>query len=233
MERNVPRNISVCYETFSVSLALAAKLQREDKTDAELYTLLAAGAEKDGIRQESFDMIRSKSSQKATVECISEEIYPTEYQPPSMPATVGVAITPPAVKDVPTPVPDTARLKDAPPLDALGGLRNPATPTSFETRNAGRVFDVEATMSDSENPVVDLKLVPEHVTMVGRSAWGQGLSLTEMPVFETQSSKMSLTARPDQPILLGTLSRPPVSRVDPDSEQRVWFAFVTVMIVKP
>jgi hypothetical protein len=229
-----PHNISVCYETFSVPLALAAKLQREDKTDAELYTLLGTAAEKDGVRQESFDMIRSKSYQKATVESISEEIYSTEYEPPSMPGTVGVAITPPPVKDVPTPVPDTAGLKDAPPLDEIRGLRAPATPTAFETRNAGRSLEIEArTAEDPESPFVDLKIVPEQVTMVGRNAWGQGLAQTEMPIFETQRVNTGITVRTDQPVLLGTVSRPPESRLDPDSAQRVWFAFVTVMIVTP
>ncbi len=232
IERNRPRNMLFCYETFSMPLALAAKFQREDKTDTEIYTQLTAAAEKDGVRQESFIMSRSRSGMSSEATSIREEIYPSAYMSPNMPATVGVAIIPPEVKDVPTPVPDVAKLKDAPPLDGVGDLRAPATASSFETRNVGRILEIGANLSDGPNPIMEVRTVPEQVVMVGRHTWGQGLSKVEMPVFEKQSINTSITARANEPALIGTFNRPPVSQVDPDSAKRVWLAFVTVTIVK-
>ncbi len=229
-----PRNITVCHETFSVPLALAAKLEREDKSDAEIYAVLVSGQEKDGIRQESFDVLRTRSSQKATAESICEFIYPTEYEPPDIPANVGVSIVPPPVKDTPAPVPDTARLKDAPALESISSLYAPAVATAFETRNTGRILEVEATLGDNpQATTVHLRISPDQVIFVGRSSWGQGLAKTEMPIFETQRLTTTLVARVDQPLMLGTPSRPPVSKLDPGSAQRVWYSFATVSIFKP
>lgn len=228
------RSITVCHETFSVPLAVAAKLHREDKSDAEIYAFLVSGQEKDGIRQESFEVLRAKSSQRATTESICEFIYPSEYEPPSIPGNVGVSMAPPPVKGAPSPVPDTARLQDAPALGSLGSLRVPSFGTAFETRNTGRTLEFEATIGDDPKATtVHLRISPEQVILVGRSAWGQGLAKTEMPTFETQRATTSIVARLDQPLMLGTPSRPPVSKLDPDSSQRVWFAFATVSIFKP
>jgi len=233
-EAELPRNISVCHEAFSIPLALAAKLQRENKTDQELYAFLAGAPEKGEVRQESLNILRLKSGQKATVEGISEHIYPTEFEPATLPGTVGVAIAPPPVKDTPAAVPDAGKLKDAPALDEVSGLRTPATPTSFDTRNVGVTLEVEATMGeDMKDPLVDLRLAPERVTQAGRLSWGQGLNQTELPVFESQRITTGITVRVNKPVLIGTMNRPPVSSVDPDSANRVWFAFVTVAIVKP
>ncbi len=231
-ETKGPANISVCYETFSLPLAMAAKLQRELTSDADLYTRLIAAVEKQTARQESFTVLRAKSGQKATTESISEQIYPTEFEPPELPNAVGVAIVPPDVKDVPTPVPDTEKLKKAPDLGSFEGVKTPATPTSFETRNTGVVFECEPTL-DMTGKIVDLRLVPDHVALVGRSSSGQGLSTVEMPVFESQRINTAAAILINQPYLLGTINRPPISKVDPDSANRVWFAFVTATLPKP
>jgi general secretion pathway protein D len=218
-----PRNLSICYETFSVPLALAAKLQREDKTDAEIYSLLGAARDKDGVRLESFDLLSSKSNVRAKEEHISERIYPTEYEPPSAPVNVGAAV-----------VPSSANGTSSGASENVGKLNAPATPTAFDTRNTGRTLEIEATLADEPpDSIIHLRLVPEHVTFVGRSSWGIDSAKTEMPTFETQRINTSLTARADQPLLIGTINRPRVSKVDPDSARRVWFAFITVTVVKP
>lgn len=233
-ERNAPANISICYETFSLPLATAAKLQRELSSDAELYTRLVAAVEKQTARQESFTVLRAKSGQKATAESISEQIYPTEYEAPSLPNAVGVSIVPPPIKDVdvPTQVPDTAKLKDAPDLGSFDGVKTPATPSAFETRNVGVTLEIEPTL-DMTGKIVELRLVPDHNALVGRSTSGQGLSTVEMPVFESQRLNTAAALHINQPYLLGTINRPPSSKVDPDSANRVWFAFVTATLPKP
>jgi hypothetical protein len=226
----VPRNLSVCCETFSVPLAFAARLQRERKTDAELYTLLGGAAAKDGARQESFDIALCKSGTRAIGGNVIEYIYPTEFKPPSLPTAVGIAITPSFGKEHPASAPAPGTRKDAP----SSGLFTPATPSSFDTRNVGRDFEAEATMGeDPQDPFVDLRIYLGRVAHAGTRASGQGISQIEMPVFESQRVNTAVTVRAGQPALLGTFNRPPVSQVDPDSAKRVWFAFVTVKAVKP
>ncbi len=231
-EPSEARNISICYETFSLPLAMAAKIQREQLSDSDLYTRILAAVEKQTARQETFTVLRSKSGQKAIAESISEQIYPTEYEPPELPNSVGVAIVPPAVKDVPTPVPDTEKLKDARDVGSYNGIQTPATPTSFQTRNIGVTFEIEPTL-DETGKILDVSVFPGHVALVGHTAAGQGLSAIEMPVFETQSLHTASTLHINQPFLLGTVNRPPNSKVDPDSANRVWFAFVTGTLAKP
>jgi hypothetical protein len=228
----VPKNISICYETFSLPLAMAAKIQREQLSDSELYSRIIAAVEKKEAQQESFTVLRAKSGQKAKTESVSEQIYATEFEPPELPQSVGVSIIPAEVKDDSSPIPDTSKLKDAADLESFAGLKTPATPTSFQARNVGNTFEIEPTLG-ADNKILDLRLAPEHVTLVGQSTNGQGLSKTEMPIFEAQRINTSATFFVGQPFLLGTVSRPPNSKVDPDSATRVWFSFVTGTLAKP
>ena len=231
-EPSEAQNISICYETFSLPLAMAAKLQREQLSDSDLYTRIVTAVEKQTAHQETFTILRAKSGQKAISESISEQIYPTEYEPPELPNSLGVSIVPPAVKDVPTPVPDTEKLKDAPDLKSFDGVKTPATPTAFQTRNTGLTFEIEPTLAET-GKIMDLRIVPGHVALVGHTASGQGLSTVEMPVFENQRLNTASTLHINQPFLLGTINRPPNSKLDPDSANRVWFAFVTGTLAKP
>lgn len=225
IEASLPRSLSICYETFSIPLALAAKFQREDKSDAEIYAVLGVGQEKDGIRLESFDVMSSGSSQKSLTEAISERIYPTEFKPPSIPSTVGVAVS------TPPTAPEAAKLERARTFGKFESLRAPALVTAMDTRNTGRILQCEPVLVNDS--IASLRIIPEQVTYVGRSSWGQGISTAQMPTFETQRITTEIYARTGQPILLGTISRPPVSAVDSGSAQRVWFAFVTMTVVKP
>jgi hypothetical protein len=230
--REDPTTMSFCYETFSLPLAMAAKLQRDLTSDAELYSRLLAAVEKQTAHQESFTVLRSKSGQDVSSHSISEEIYPTEFTAAQHPDTLGVAIVPAAVKGVPTSVPDTAKLKDAPDLGSLAGVITPATPTSFATRNLGVIVALQATFEGS-GKVITLKTNSEHIELAKRSDWGQGVSTTEVPIFEAQRIQTECNIYPNQPFLLGTINRPPNSKVDSDSANRVWFAFVTASLAKP
>ncbi len=229
------RNVSICCETFSLPLVLAARLLRERTPDAEIYARLGTQDGKDGIRQESYDLVRCMSNARglnAKTESYTEQIYPTEHVGSTMPATVGIHVAPSARGDAKAPV--TNPPKAAPPADGSGGLAAPATPAAFDTRNVGRTFELESTMFDGPlSPFVDLRLVPEIVSYVGKEVWGQGISQTPMPIFECQRLNTAITVRINQPTMLGTMSRPPVSRVDPDSARRVWLTFVTVKVAAP
>lgn len=225
-------NLSICYEAFSLPLAAAAKLQREQLPDSELYARLLKSVEEETARQEAFVVVRTGSGGKTTTEAITESIYPLEWEPAELPNTVGVAIQPPVGTDAPTPIPDPSKLNDAPPISAVDGLRTSATPTAFQTRNIGTTIEVEASLAP-DGKAIELLAAPEHITSVGRQAWGQEVSICETPDFESQKITTSATVRLNQAYLIGTISRPPVSKADPDSANRVWFAFVTATLPKP
>ncbi|MGJ8635031.1 MAG: hypothetical protein ACSHX7_14035 [Luteolibacter sp.] len=226
------RVISICYEDFSLPLATAAKLQREQLPDSELYAQIVNAVEKETAKQESFVILRGKSGQKIMSKGVKEEIYPTEYEPALMPDSVGVSIAAPKVEDKPLPIPDGEKLKGAPISASLSGLRSPATATSFQTRNAGLTIEAEPTLS-KDGKMVDLRILPEHVDTVDRSVWGQEISTLEMATFESQQILTSATLSLNSAYLLGTINRPSNSEVDPDSANRVWFAFITVTLAKP
>lgn len=235
-------NLSVRYETFSLSLADAAALARDNPRDGELYAKVVALVAKKDAKQESLLLLRSRSGQKSTTESISEQIYATEFEPPNLPEAVGasfIARKGPDVKNAdgttakqPVQMPNAEALANAPAVSELAGLATPATPTAFETRNTGDTLEIEPTLSEDAR-IVDLRLVPERVTRVADTSSGQGLSRAEMPVFETQRMNTAATVEVGKPFLLGTVNRPPVSKVDGDSANRIWFAFVTVNAAKP
>ena len=224
--------ITICYEDFSLPLATAAKLQREQLPDSELYSLMTNAVEENTAKQENFVIIRGRSGETASSESIIEEIYPTEYEPAELPNSVGVSISPPKVEDEPLPIPDSNKLENAPKLDAPFLLRTPSTGTAFETRNTGLSIEVQPTLS-SDGKILDLRISQEQINMVENSVWGQEISTIEMPTFESQRINTGVTVVPNSPYLLGTKNRTPNSEVDPDSADRVWFAFVTVTLVKP
>ncbi len=223
-ESSDPVNMSFCYEDFSLPLAQAAALQREGLSGAQLYAKVIAAVSKDSVRQETFCVLTTKSQQKCTNENGSELIYPTAFEP----AQLSDAVT--------TGVPGTdkdGKATPAGPLPVPGPVaiaRTPATPTAFETRNLGFTFEMEPTFSDHQH--IDLRAVVEHVDFAGRSAWGQEFSTIEMPNFEAHRINISVMLKVGEPFLLGTINRPPVSTLDPDSANRVWFAFITAKLTK-
>lgn len=93
-------------------------------------------------------MVICRSGEKASLETIREEIYPTEYAPPELPCGN------PSNKRFPT---------DSP--------MNPAfrAPTAFNTRNTGVTLAIEA--SSASNGTVDLQLSPEIVTRLRVETW--------------------------------------------------------------
>lgn len=227
-------SISVRYETFSLDLATAAALQREGLNDATLYSRVVAMVGKKEARQESLTVIRAIGGKRVKSDSVAEIIYATEYEPPELPNTVGVSITPPKSgpdDKTPATVPDTNKLEGAPPLAELPALQTPAMPAAWKTQNTGVTLEVEAAPTPSG--AIGLNLLVEHVTHTGNSEYGQGLSKVTMPEFDKQAITGSLAVQPNQATLVGTVNRPPASKVDPESANRVWFAFVTATPVKP
>jgi hypothetical protein len=216
-----PVNLSICYEDFSVPLEMAAALQRTQLDDAALYAKLTASLGKNEVKQETFVVLRARSGQKAMAEGIAEMIYPTEYEAAKIPNAAGEE----------KKKGEEAKKADPVVIAKATGLATPALPTAFETKNTGFTIEIEPMLSE-DRKFVDLRFVPEHVTLVGHSKWGQGISEAEMPEFECQRINTSATLRVGIPFLIGTMNCPPISKVDPDSSNRVWFAFITATLAK-
>ena len=231
----LPRNLTLRFEDFSLDLATAAELLRTGPADEELYQKLLAMVGKNEARQESMTVIRARSGQRANADSVAEKIFATEHEPPELPNTVGVSISPPKPDgdaNAPATVPDTEKLEHTLSAAALGDLRTPAMPAAFETRNSGRVIAVEPVMGE-DSTFIDLTCSSELVLLAGTSKHGQGLSLIEMPEYEVQRNATSTTVRNGKPFLLGTMNRPPNSAIDPDAAGRIWLAFVTTTVTSP
>jgi hypothetical protein len=227
-----PVNVEVRYETFSLPLSEAAALSREVLPDSKLYERLLKMISEGKARQERFTMIRTISGHRGVSEAISETIYPTEYDAPGLPDTVGIQMSPPRGKDTPASVPDLDKLNRAPRAEDLDSVRTPATPTAFETRNLGHTLEVEPNLG-ADRKTLDLRIAPESVLLAGQSTHGQGLSTAAMPEFETQRLMVAVNVAAGVPHLIGTVNRPPHSTVDPNSANTTWFAFVTARPVIP
>jgi hypothetical protein len=68
--------------------------------------------------------------------------------------------------------------------------------------------------------------------LVDEITHGQELSETKMPEFEVRTINTAAELLLGKPYLLGTVSRPTISKADPDAANRVWFSFATVNLVK-
>jgi hypothetical protein len=204
-----PANLSVCVECFSLDLAGAAVLQRRVTDDSELYKEILARVSKGTAVQEHFGIVRARSGERATVENVAEVFSPQAYDFGNVSQS-----------------PEPQQTKPTAPAAA-----GPPLPVAFQTRNAGFRLEIEPTMSMNQE-IIDLRISPEIVTLVDRSKWGRGIAEVEMPEFESQRMTLAVTLKPRVPVLLGTPSRPPVSKADPDSAKKVWFSFVTVSVIK-
>jgi general secretion pathway protein D len=159
--------------------------------------------------------VTARSNEKAKIEIIREFIYPTEYEPPQLPNSVGTTSS----------------------TNLLGGGSSsgsfpvtPATPTSFETRNTGVTLEVEPNIGSSDY-VIDLKFIPNITEFEGfvnygspiqsssTDALGNPITITitenriEMPVFSTRRVETSLTIYDGYTVAIGGLMREDVQQV--------------------
>ncbi len=91
-----------------------------------------------------------RSGQRSTSESIEEFIYPTEYDPATIPEKV-------ESKDK-----EEADKSKVNPRDFAVG----PTPTAFETRNLGSMLEIEPTIDES-GKLIDLRFIPEVVYHAG------------------------------------------------------------------
>ena len=134
------------------------------------------------------------SGQKATTESIEEFIYPTEYEPASMP--------------------EKLEFKDQAEAEkAKVGPRDFATgpcPTAFETRNLGSTLEIEPTLG-ADNKLIDLRFAPEIVYHVGNTVWAEwkdqyGSCPVQMPTMYAVRINTAVTLAAGQYCLVAAVS---------------------------
>jgi len=225
-----PVVIQIVYEAFSMPFSDAAALRREAKTDKVLYDQLLAGLGKGEVVQEKLLSTRCLPGQRSVASHISEYIYPTGFEPPELPNSIGGGA--PSKKgekggsSTEAPDPNRPDLK----ADVVAFPATPATPTTFDTRLLGDVLEVEPQV-DSTFKTVELRCTVEHVTLQKIDIWGQGLSEAGMPRFSNQEIKSGATQSSGVPLLIGTIT-PSDEALGEGNPKRVWFAFVTSTVIE-
>lgn len=186
-------------------------------TDGQVQGILRGLAQKSGVDLMTAPSVLARSGEKATIEVIREFIYPTEYEPPELPNSVG-----------------TGGGLGGGVGGATGGSIfpvTPATPTAFETRNTGVTLEIEPTIGEN-NFTIDLRFAPEIVEFEGfinygspiqspaTDALGNPIQITitenriEMPVFSTRRVNTALTIYDGYTVAVGGLMSEDVQNVE-------------------
>jgi len=187
---DLPRMVRVHTEFIEMPHATYTRLVSKPSTSAndtalraECAKLVAAGEA--GVL-ESF-CATVIPGQAVTTESIAEYIYPTEYDPGEVPNKVN---------------------GQAPGPDTQWG--SPPNPTSFEIKNTGSTFEVEAQIDQNES-FIELRFTPTLVYLADILNWGAdkrsgAAGPVEMPQFYVLSVKTGATLVDGQTTLMGALS---------------------------
>ncbi len=136
--------------------------------EAEFKMMMRGLSQKKGADVMSAPSVTARSGQKAKIEVIREFIYPTEYEPPEIPDSVG------------------AVQQSNNPLGGGGGTTfvpiTPATPTAFETRDTGVILEIEPTIGENDF-MIDLRFLPEIVEFEGFINYGSPIMMPAQPGF--------------------------------------------------
>lgn len=185
-------------------------------TDPQFAVVMRALSQKKGVDLMSAPSVTTRSGQRATVEVIREFIYPTEFDPPQIPQTVGAGTT-------------TGGIGGA------GGTSSfpvtPTTPTAFEMRPVGVRMEVDPVIGP-DGYTIDLNLAPEvtefegfinygsPISSAGTNALGQPTSVVltenriEQPIFSTRKVTTAVTVWDGQTVAMGGLIREDVQDVE-------------------
>ncbi len=181
----------------------------------QVQMIMRGLAQKKGSDVMTAPSVIARSGEKASIEVIREFIYPTEYEPPELPSSVGSSSFDGGL---------------------IGGSSSsfpvtPATPTAFETRNTGVTLEIEPTIGP-DNYTIDLRFAPDitefegfinygsPIQSPGQDALGNPVSVTitenriEMPVFSTRKVTTALTIYDGYTVSVGGLVSESVQNVE-------------------
>jgi general secretion pathway protein D len=128
--------------------------------DAEFKMMMRGLSQKKGADIMTAPSVTTRSGQKAKIEVIREFIYPTEYEPPEIPQSVGST------------------------GDGGGGVSSvpvtPATPSAWETQPTGVTLTVEPNIGENDYEI-NLNLIPEIVDFEGFINYGSPILAPAQP----------------------------------------------------
>lgn len=185
-------------------------------TDPQFQVVIRALNQKKGVDLLSAPRVTTKSGQRALIEIVREFRYPTQFQPPQIPQTVG-ALNSGATGTSSIPV-------------------TPTTPTAFETRNTGVTLEVEPVIGP-DGITIDLNLVPQVVEFEGFINYGSPIlappnlvnnvlsvvsqqdrvltpNVINQPIFSSRKVTTSVSVWDGQTVVLGGLMREDVQKTE-------------------
>jgi general secretion pathway protein D len=187
-------------------------------TDPQFQVVIRALNEKKGVDLLSAPRVTTKSGQRAVIEIVREFRYPTQFQPPQVPAVASTVVggsNPPVVV-------------------------TPTTPTQFETRNTGVTLEVEPVIGP-DGVTIDLNLVPQVVEFEGFINYGSPINavgvntilgvgstsvittsapvlltanVINQPIFSTRKVTTSVSVYDGSTVVLGGLMREDVQKTE-------------------
>ena len=173
--------------------------------------------QKKGVDLMSQPSVTTRSGQAASIKIIREMLYPTEYDPPELPAPSStIFIEDGVVVDV---------------VDTTPDIVIPATPTAFEQRDVGISLEV-LPVADANRRFVNVTLNPVMTNFDGFVNYGSPINanvdtflgfsgtveLTKneilMPIFSVQRANTNMVVADGSTIVIGGLLRDEISNVD-------------------
>jgi len=183
-------------------------------TNPQFQLVIRALNQKKGIDLMSAPKVTTKSGNKAVVKVVREFPYPTEFNPPEVPA-----------ESTSSTISTTGTTGG---VISLSGVVTPTTPTAFETRNLGVTLEVEPVVGP-DNYTIDLNLSPEVVEFDGFINYGSPVigptstagvistfeitpNVINQPIFSTRKVTTSVSIWDGQTVALGGLIREDVQK---------------------
>ena len=191
-------------------------------TDPQFQLVIRALNQKKGVDLLSAPRVTTKSGQRAVIEIIREFKFPTEFDPPQIPQSVGSTII------------DNGIIGGGGGgLSSSGGSFpvTPTTPTAFDVRNTGVTLEVEPVVGP-DGYTIDLNLVPQVVEFEGFINYGSPIQTTStnilgqtvvnvitpnvinQPIFSTRKVTTSVSIFDGNTVVLGGLMREDVQKVE-------------------
>jgi general secretion pathway protein D len=192
-------------------------------SDANIQMLMRGLDQKKGVDVMAQPATVTRSGQSSTIKIIREFIYPTEYEPPELPNSVGE--TEPSFILGPDGLPILA------PTQSSGiSPVTPATPTAFETKEVGITLEVLPVV-DANKQYITVTLNPIFSEFDGFVNYGSPINSTVqgllgpqtvevtknailMPIFSKQSTTSSVDVLDGGTVVLGGLKQEVVEIVN-------------------
>jgi general secretion pathway protein D len=174
-------------------------------TDGQVQTVMRGLNQKKGVDVMSRPSVTTRSGQASSVVAVREFIYPTEYEPPELPNSVG------NTGGNSTPV-------------------TPATPTAFQKKDVGLNLEV-LPVADANKQYIEITLNPTFSTFDGFVNYGSPINTTStdalgnpvtsqvtenailMPVFSKNSISTSVRVADGGTVVIGGLMKESIQNV--------------------